>query len=131
MPVNLNVDKQISVVSIVAPAAAKTTTTTPSSGVDLAGFASATVVVHVGAITDGTHTLSVEESDSASSGFATVAAGQLSGTPGALSASSVVEVGYLGTKRYIRPVITVTGSPATGGFYAATVVKSGPRTQPQ
>lgn len=130
MPVSLDLDKSVSVAVSVAPAAIKTTTST-GTGVDLSGFAAATVVVPVGAITDGTHTLSIEESDASGSGYATVAAGQLSGTPGALVASTPVEIGYLGTKRYIRAVVTVTGSPSTGGYYSALVVRHGARTLPQ
>lgn len=112
------------------PPLLRTATITPSSGVDLAGFRSAAVVVQVGALTDGVHTISIEESDSSGSGFTTVAAAHLSGTPGAVAANTVYEYGYLGTKRFIRAVCTVTGSPSTGANIGALVIKGSPITKP-
>lgn len=105
------------------------TTTANGSGVDLAGYRAAAVVFIVGAITDGTHTPKVQESDDNSS-FTDVGASDLSGTLAALTASTNQEVSYIGTKRYIRAVSTITGSPSTGGVYAAVVVRGNPVTAP-
>lgn len=124
-----DLDKEISTANSLAPAAR--TSSTNGTGVDLANFRKAAVAFVVGAITDGTHTFSVEESDSSGSGYSTVAAADLSGTPGAAAANTNQEIGYLGTKRYIRAVTTITGSPSTGGVYSAVVVRSGARTLPQ
>ena len=124
-----DLDKSIATVNSLAPAAR--TTTASGTAVDISLFDKVAVVFVVGAITDGTHTFSVEESDASGSGFAAVSASQLSGTPGAATANTNQEIGYLGTKRYIRAVTTITGSPSTGGVYAAVVVKAGARTEPQ
>lgn len=124
-----DLNSSISVVTTIPPAL-RTTTVTPSSGVDLAGFNAFAVVAIAGAITDGTHTFSIQHSDTANSGFANVPAGELSGTPGAISANTVTEIGYLGTKRYIRAVITTTGSPATGGTIGVVVVRGAARKEP-
>jgi hypothetical protein len=126
---NRDLNNTIACITSVPPLL-RTATITPSVGVDLVGFDRAAVVVVVGALTDGTHTVSIEESDSSGSGFAAVAAAQLSGTPGAVAANTVYEYGYLGTKRYIRAVVTVTGSPSTGANIAAIVVKAGAKTLP-
>jgi hypothetical protein len=125
----IDLENQIAVAQSIAPAAARTATVT-GTGVDLANTSQAVVVVSVGAITDGTHTLSIEESDSLGSGYSAVAAADLSETPGALVASTPVKIGYRGMKQYIRAKVTVTGSPGTGGFYDAVVVTRGARKQP-
>ena len=105
------------------------TATVNGTGVDLANCGTATVSFFAGAITDGTFTPSVEESDASGSGYTAVAAGDLTNTLSALSASSIQTVGYIGRKRYIRPVITASGSPATGGNVGAIVTKTGLRKQ--
>jgi len=126
-----DIHNQLSVVSSVAPAAALVATTTGAS-VDLAGYRAAAVVVHAGVATDGTFTPTVEESDQAGSGFTTVAAADLSGafTPITSAADeNVQEVAYLGTKRFIRVVLTETVA-STGAFITATVVRGKPITTP-
>lgn len=93
-------------------------------------FNSAMVVVHTGTITDGTHTITVEESDDNST-WATATA--LQGTAPAVAAADddkVFEIGYLGGKRYLRAKSTVSGSPSTGGVYDALVLLGDPRTAP-
>lgn len=110
-----------------APAAR--TATANGTGVDISGAGGVEILWVVGAITDGTHTPSIEESDDNST-FAAVAAGDLIGTLAALAASTNQKVGYRGTKRYIRAVTTITGSPATGGVYGAVVLQSGKRKRP-
>lgn len=99
-------------------------------GANASMYQDALVVLNVGTVTDGTHTITIEDSDDNSS-FATVAAAYLEGdTPPALITSNdetVYETRYTGGKRYIRVVTTVTGSPSTGGLYTAEVVLSNPR----
>lgn len=123
-----DLDKSISVANSLAPATR--TTTANGTGIDLAGYDRAAVVFTVGTITDGTHTVKVQESDDNST-FTDVAAANLSGSVGALSSNTNLELGYLGTKRYIRAVTTITGSPSTGGAYAAVVIRAGAKTLPQ
>ncbi|MEM9566293.1 MAG: hypothetical protein AAGA93_26975 [Actinomycetota bacterium] len=101
------------------------------AGVDLADFGSAAVVVVAGAITDGTHTITVEESDD-NSAFTAVAAEDLDGTYTVIDSDddgTVQKVGYQGTKRFIRAVTTVAGV-TTGGIYGVHVVKGSPRVAP-
>jgi hypothetical protein len=74
-----------------------------------------------GAITDGTHTPKLQESDVSGSGFTDVVAADQIGTLAALAANTVQQVSYIGAKRYVRVVVTVSGA-TTGGFYTAYVV---------
>lgn len=97
------------------------------------GTRDAVVVITTGTVTDGTHTISIEDSDDGSTGWAAVPAGQLQGTAPAVVAAdddSVFEVGVTNSKRYLRVTSTVSGSPATGGVYGATILLGGPRYSP-
>lgn len=126
-----DINKETVVVSSIGPVAALTATTTGAS-VDLAGFRSASVVLHVGVATDGTFVPTLEESDDNSS-FTEVAAANLSGSFASITASTdelVQEVGYLGSKRYIRVVLTETVASA-GALISALVIKGNPITKPQ
>ncbi|MEX2644954.1 MAG: hypothetical protein WD249_01705 [Gaiellaceae bacterium] len=93
--------------------------------VDLRGYGSALAIVHAAAITDGTHTPKLQESSDDSS-WSDVAAADLDGSFVALETNLVQHVAYKGTKRYIRLVVTVTGSPGTGGKFSAGVLVSHP-----
>lgn len=87
------------------------TATTKGSHADLQGFRSATLIINTGAIAgDGLYVMSMQESDTTTDGdFTDVAAGDMLGSfPDSLAASSVYRIGYTGTKRYIRAVITKT-----------------------
>lgn len=98
--------------------------TTTDTGVDLQGFNSALVIVATGAIAgSGDFTTKLQESDASGSGYTDVAAADLLGSfPETLEASSVVKVGYIGTKRYIR---TVTTKNSGTSIAAAIVVAKG------
>ncbi|GHH87818.1 hypothetical protein [Streptomyces capitiformicae] len=119
----------------IVPAGARTTTTTGTTVdrmTDEGGFRSALVVVSTGTITDGTHTVEVQDSDNGSS-WAAVADEFLQGSEPAIGAShddTVFEVGYTGHRRYLRVVITVSGTPATGGIYGAVILLGWPRKMP-
>lgn len=109
------------------------TATTTATGVDLAGFRSAMFVAVIGTITDGTFAFDPEESDDNST-WTNIAAGDLSGAfVNATSAADdrVQKVGYMGTKRYVRCNLTISGSPVTGGAVGIIVVKGDPITKPQ
>lgn len=128
---NRDIDKRLAVSSTQLPNVVTATTT--STGVDLQGFTSAMFVAHIGTITDGTFAFDPEESDDNST-WSNVAAGNLSGAFVNATSSAddrVQEVGYLGSKRYIRCNLTVTGSPSTGGAIGIVVVKGGARQLPQ
>ncbi len=85
-------------------------------------------VVSIGALTDGTHTFRLEESDDNTT-FTTVAAGDLIGSFVNGTANSVQRVGYIGIKRYVRVVHTVAGG-STGAITAAQIIGGFPRKYP-
>lgn len=122
----------VSVATSIAPQAV--TAAVNGTGVDLAGYDAAAVVITSGTITDGTgYVFEVQESDD-NAAFTAVADADLSGAEPTLAAADdnvVREIGYKGIKRYIRVAITaVTGAPGTGGLFAAAVVRGKPRVRP-
>jgi hypothetical protein len=100
---------------------------------DLQGFESANILVQWGTITDGTHTFSLEESDDNAT-WGAVGADYIQGTMPTLTfaggSDSIRRVGYVGSKRYIRVVVTVTGMPMTGGLYGTACFKADPHSAP-
>lgn len=119
----------IGVVAALAPAVQAATVN--GAAVDLAGFGSAVAVVNTGAIAGaGDFTAKLQESDTTTSGdFTDVVPGDLIGAfPAALSADSVVRVGYGGTKRYVRVVLTKNGGTSIAA--GAVVVKGHPSIVP-
>ncbi|PWR22747.1 hypothetical protein [Zavarzinia aquatilis] len=106
-----------------APAVRNATAT--GSAIDLRGFDAASVIVHFGAYTDGTHTPSLEASTDGVS-YAAVAAGDMAGSFAAVAsgagANTVQQVGYIGTGRYLRPKLTVAGA-TTGAATAIAVLR--------
>lgn len=113
-------------VTSIAPAAI--TATTSGSSVDLRGYQGAQAVIVAGTITDGTHTPKLQESDDGSS-WSDVAASDLQGAFAGLASDTVQRVGYLGGKRFVRAVSTVTGATA-GGVYAAIIHRARPEQAP-
>jgi len=126
-----DLNNDIKVVASIAPAAYTDSVT--GAAVDRANTGLAAVVITAGAIDDGTHTLTIEHSDVAGSGWATVPSGQLSGAAPVLDdetvAGAVTEVGYLGTKRFLRVVSTEAGA-TEGGAFAAVVILASARRRP-
>ncbi|MCG3197091.1 MAG: hypothetical protein GHCLOJNM_01575 [bacterium] len=109
-----------------------TTGTSNGTGVDLAGYDAATVVISAGAYTNGTHTIHLEDSADNSS-YTDVAAGYLIGSAvvldGTPDQNKAYTIGYIGSKRYLR-VASVIGSGATGAHYSATVIRGLPASMP-
>ena len=94
-------------------------------------FGGALAIVQTGTITDGTHTVEVQESDDNSS-FTAVADADLQGSEPAIGAANdnvVYEIGYRGAKRYIR-VTVVTSGATTGGIFGAVLALGIPRRRP-
>ena len=119
----------IGTVPAIAPAVLAATTT--GDAVDLQGFGSAALIVATGAIVSaGDFTAKLQESDTTTSeDFSDVAAGDLVGAlPASLAAASVAKVGYVGHKRYVRPVITKNGGTSIAA--AAVVIKGEPAEAP-
>lgn len=107
------------------------TANSTSSAIDLNGFAGAALIVNTGAIAgSGDFTAKLQESDTTTSGdFTDVAAAHLVGTfPASLEADSVVKVGYIGHKRYLRAV--VTRNSGTSIAAGAVLVKGSPLDLP-
>lgn len=103
------------------------TATAAGTAVDTLGCNSVTVVFLCGTWTDGTHTLSLTECDTSDGSFTAVAAGNIDGTLTAVSSAATddvaQQVGLIGKcKRYIKAVVTVTGSPSTGATIGAGVI---------
>lgn len=109
-----------------------TDATTTGTAVDLLWWRSAMVVVVTGTITDGTHTVEVQHSDAAGSGFTAVDSSELQGTEPAIVGSNdnaVFEIGYLGSKRYLQVVVT-SASTTSGGLLGAYILLGQPRRAP-
>lgn len=107
---------------------AKTNGTANGTGIDLARGHNATVHFLMGTVTDGTHVPTVEESDQLASGYTTVAAANLAGTLANLATNVHQKVAYIGSKRFIRGVITTSGA-TTGAVAGAVVVMGDARKQ--
>ena len=105
--------------------------TTKGTAVDLLGFNSAALVINTGAITSsGLYAVKMQESDTTTDGdFTDVAAADLVGSlPDSLAATSTYKQGYIGTRRYVRAVITKTSG--TSIVAGATVVLGHPASAP-
>ena len=115
----------------IAPAANRTATT-EGTGVDLRGFDSAAVIFNFGVVTDGGWTIGIEESDDDST-YTAVAADDIIGTPVEVVDSTDVrtyQLGYRGSARYIRAVVTESTASTTGALFSATVVRGDPLQAP-
>lgn len=117
--------------AVAAIAPAVITANTNGAAIDLQGFDAALVIVNTGAIeAAGDFTAKLQESDTTTSGdFADVGADDLIGAfPASLEATSVVKVGYRGSKRYVRAVITKNGGTSIAA--SAVIVKGLPAMAP-
>ncbi|AKI01428.1 hypothetical protein IMCC20628_02732 [Hoeflea sp. IMCC20628] len=95
--------------------------TIKGTAVDTKGFGSAMLAINTGAIVgDGLYSVKLQESDTTTDGdFADVASADLLGElPAALAAATAYKQGYIGSKRYIRALIT----KASGTSIAAGAV---------
>lgn len=114
-------------------AAITTNTTTVGNIIDTQGFNALTLLVNVGARTDGTFTPLVEHSDdSGMSGAVAVDDSDLVGTEAgaAISAANTVKkIGYVGHKRYVR-LSVVSTSVSSGATVGATAVLDRPAVGP-
>ena len=88
---------------------------------DLKGYHSCIAFIDADAWTDGTHTLSLEESDDNSS-FSAVSGGATVVIDGAADDDQAYKIPYNGHKRYVRVITTVSGA-TTGAIYGAQLVR--------
>lgn len=107
------------------PVALRTNGTVNGTAVDCVGsgnyFRSAMLVVVGGTVTDGTHTVSLQDSDDGSTGWAAVSSDLVQGSLVAATTDSVQRQAYLGAKRYLRASV-VTAGATTGGTVTAVVL---------
>ena len=108
------------------------TSTVNGTVIDIQGFDSATIAFMVGTLTDGVHTVKVQHGDEVGGGdMADLAATDWTGRALDILHSDVNQrVGYIGNKRYIRAVNTVSGGPGTGVQLAVAVVRGKPGLAP-
>jgi hypothetical protein len=104
------------------------------TGVDLAGYDTAVVLIDAGAITGAgaTLTFEVQHSDDNST-FTAVADADLDGAEPVISASNddqIHEIGYRGIKRYLRVAITAKAGTTPTLPVSASVVRGKARKQP-
>ena len=104
------------------------TATINGLGIDLQGFESAAVAFSVGTVTDGIHSPKLEESDD-NSNWNDVVLNDQEGTLSDLASDINQRVGYKGTKRYLRAVLTVTGA-TVGAQMAGLVLRGMPHREP-
>ena len=132
---NKDIYNQIEPSVSVAPQFVNSNTTLTGTGVDLRGFEGCLILLPAGAIAGSSsaniYTPEVQESDSSDTGFTAVADANLIGTEAAAvhnggTDSTVKKIGYIGTKRYVRVVITTTAFTTAGGNIGALVVKGAP-----
>jgi len=128
------------VVKTIDPVLGKTTQT--GAAVDLQGFEGALMAAHVGQSGDTLSgsikmTVSFQESDTTTSGdFANVAAADLLGGANDVVIDDedkdeiVVTRGYLGSRRYVRILVTYAGTHTNGTPISAVVIKGLPRHAP-
>lgn len=111
--------------------AARTNGTTNGTGCDISGYDSACAIFRTGAATDGSHAMKLQESDDNSAWNDVAAADQVGSNPTATSAdgSKTFKIGYIGKKRYLRPVIVTSGA-TTGAIIGADVLVGNAGKQP-
>lgn len=115
----------------IAPAARTSGVT--GTAVDLTGCSEYTVLVLPGAVTDGTHTITLEDSPDNTT-FTAVDPSLIIGTPSnALTPvtnanAGVQKLRYVGAQRYLRAKVAISGA-TTGGVYGVWIVTR-PRKKP-
>lgn len=132
MSANKDLHNQLKVVQSITPDGDRTTTTT-GDAIDTIGYEKLAVAFNYAVITDGTFTPSLTESDTFGSGYTTVDAADIEGTLTAGDSANdetTVTVSYLGSKRYVKAVITASGAPATGGKFSAVGILGGSYVEP-
>jgi len=96
------------------------TATGNGTGIDLlTGDGGSCAIIQVGTITDGTHTITVEESDAVGGTYAAVPNAD-SKAIAAADSGLVYVLNFKRTNRWVRAVKTVAGA-TTGGHYGVSV----------
>jgi len=115
--------------------AARVTGTYTGTAVDTRGYDGAIIAVSFGAYTDGTHTPTVLHSSDGTTytactfGTDTDGAADLAAVSSSSGANAIQQIGYIGGKRYVAVVMTVTGA-TTGALSSASVILGYPHRAP-
>jgi hypothetical protein len=124
-------DLHHSIGAVLALSPAVQAATIKGLAIDLRGFNEAELIVNTGAIAGaGDFTAKVQESNTTTDGdFTDVAAANLLGTlPASLAADAAYRVGYIGSKKFVRIVLTKNGGTSIAA--GAVVVKGAPALAP-
>jgi hypothetical protein len=103
--------------------------------VDLRGYDGAFITVSFGAYTDGTHTPTLQQSPDGVTfttcvfGTDTDGPADLAAVSSSAGANTIQQIGYIGSNRYVRVVMTVSGA-TSGALSTAAVIAGYPRTAP-
>jgi hypothetical protein len=126
-----DISKNLLAVISIDPQTISSDTTTNGVGVDVRDYDAAMVVFQSNdAVTDGDFALKIQESDDDVT-YTDVDSSEQVGTLADFTSSNEgsQQVGYLGNKRYVRPVITST-STSCGGIFMASVIAGLPHNAP-
>lgn len=96
------------------------------------GAEEAIVAIITGTITDGSHAVSIEDSDDGTTGWAAVPAPNLRGTSPTIVAANddtIFEVGVGTSRRFLRATVVTTGA-TTGGAISVAIALLGVRYSP-
>ncbi|NML55670.1 hypothetical protein HHL19_36375 [Streptomyces sp. R302] len=122
-----DIKNNIDVVATLVPAAR--IDTAAGTGVDLANYDAAAVVISTGTVANGAFSIEIQESDQLGSGYTAVADKDLDGVePATLTASTVTTIGYHGIKRYLRVVATDAGTGDAS--FGVSVIRGRGRVRP-
>lgn len=123
---------QVGAVQSIAPQAITADVNGSSADLAVGMFDRAVILIAVGAYTDGTHTFEVQESAD-NSAWSAVADANLEGTEPVIDAAgdanAVHKIRYTGTSRYLRVVVTSSGT-TSGALFSATILKTNPKDTP-
>lgn len=110
--------------------AISSSTTTNGNIIDTQGYGAVEAFLLTGAYTDGTYVLSWSVGDdSGLSDGAAPSSDDVIGSASLAAANGVKRLGYVGNKRYVRPVITSTGV-TSGATVGVLVVRGKPNVGP-
>lgn len=96
-----------------------------------ANFRTVLFAIHTGTVTDGSHAVTIQDSDDGTT-WADASADIINGTLPTITATDgdqVFEVGLKPTKRYARVVVTTSGA-TSGGMFGALAVLGQPSSTP-
>lgn len=96
------------------------------------GSESAIAVINVGTVTDGTHTTSIEESDTGTGSWSAIPVGRLTAAMPVVNvaaSNTIIEIGVTPLKAFVR-IVVVTTAATTGGLLSGLVICGDPGNVP-